>query len=159
MAKLKTGSLFAATAASGGIVAGAPEEMVDALYRFGLNLGIAFQMRDDVLDIMGDSHKLGKPVLKDVQNNTSNIVLIHAKSHANAEQRNVIDSMLYSKWFTATDVKKLMEVLKNQESIQYVSELVSDYAEASRKCLELLPNSTAKDKLEKISYALENRSV
>ncbi|MDG6994608.1 MAG: polyprenyl synthetase family protein [Nitrososphaerota archaeon] len=159
VAKLKTGSLLAATSASGGIVAGAPEEVVDSLYRFGLNLGIAFQMRDDVLDIVGEAQKLGKPVMKDVQNNACNIVLVHAKSNANAEQKNVIDSMVYSKWFTSGDVKKLLKVLKDLGSIEYATKLISKYADASRKCLEVLPNNLARDKLSKLTHALEERKV
>ena len=64
VAKLKTGSLFAATAASGALVGGASDEIVDSMYRFGLNLGIAFQIRDDILDVSGNQAQLGKPVLK-----------------------------------------------------------------------------------------------
>lgn len=60
VAELKTGSLLAATAASGAIVGGAPASLVDAMYRFGLNLGIAFQIRDDILDVMGEEAQLGK---------------------------------------------------------------------------------------------------
>ncbi len=157
VAKLKTGSLLAATAASGGIVAGASEEIVDSLYRFGLNLGIAFQLRDDVLDIVGDTQKLGKPIMKDIQNNACNMVLVHAKSKADAQQRHVIDSMLYSKWFTASDLEKLMKVLKDLHSVEYATSLISGYAEASRKCLEALPKNPARDKLEKLTYALESR--
>lgn len=159
VAKLKTGSLLAATAASGGIVASASNETVDSLYQFGLNLGIAFQMRDDILDIVGDAQKLGKPIMKDIQNNASNIVLINAISNANPQQKNVIDSMLYSKWFTASDLQDLIGVLKTLGSIEYATSMLSSYAEKSRRCLQLLPDNAAKVKLEKLTYALESRKM
>jgi geranylgeranyl diphosphate synthase, type I len=159
VAQLKTGSLFAATAASGAIIAGASDRIVTAMYQFGLSLGTAFQIDDDLLDILGDRHVLGKPVLKDLQNNASNIVLVHAISKANANERHALNSMLYSKWFTAAQVKNLLKILTNLGSIEHAKTLCSTYTKACREQLKVLPSSQAKEKLEKLTYALESRKL
>jgi geranylgeranyl pyrophosphate synthase len=159
VAALKTGSLLAATAASGALVGGAPEKVVDSMYRFGYNLGVAFQIRDDVLDITGDSAKLGKPVLKDLQNNACNIVLIRAIEKADAYQKSQIDSMLYKKWFALEDVKNLMHILNEVKAIEYASKLGAKYAALSRSFLKPLRASPVKEKLAGLTYALEVRKV
>ncbi|MDA4111811.1 MAG: polyprenyl synthetase family protein [Thaumarchaeota archaeon] len=159
VAELKTGSLLAATAASGALVGGATDEIVDAMYRFGLNLGIAFQIRDDILDVSGDSAQLGKPVMKDLQNNVCNIVLINALEMADAYHRSEINSMLYKKWFAISDIKNLRTLLNDLKSIEYASKLSEKYTIVARECLTSISYSPSKDKLIGLTYALETRKV
>lgn len=159
VAALKTGSLFAATAASGALVGGASEKVVDSMYRFGNNLGVAFQIRDDILDLTGDSSKLGKPVLKDIQNNVCNIVLIRAMEKADAYRKNQISSMLYKKWFALSDIKSLLGVLSELKAVEYASKLGEKYTALSRNLLKPLRESPAKDRLIGLTYALEGRKV
>jgi geranylgeranyl pyrophosphate synthase len=157
VASLKTGSLLAATSASGALVGGAADKLVESMYQFGLNLGIAFQIQDDILDITGDQSQLGKPVMKDLQNNVCNIVLINALERSDAYRRNEINSMLYKKWFAVSDVRTLQSLLKELKSIEYASKLAEKYTAASRECLASLGESHAKDKLIGLTYALEMR--
>ncbi len=157
VASLKTGSLLAATSASGALVGGATDKVVESMYQFGLNLGIAFQIQDDILDITGDKSQLGKPVMKDLQNNVCNIVLINALERSDAYRRNEINSMLYKKWFAVSDVRTLQSLLKELKSIEYASKLAEKYTAASRECLASLGESQAKDKLIGLTYALEMR--
>jgi geranylgeranyl pyrophosphate synthase len=159
VAGLKTGSLLAAASASGALVGGASEKVTDAMYRFGYNLGIAFQIRDDILDISGDSSQLGKPVMKDLQNNACNIVLINAMERADTYKQNLINSMLYKKWFALSDVKELLNLLGELKSIEYASRLAEKYTSMSRECLKALRGSATKDRLISFTYALETRKV
>jgi geranylgeranyl diphosphate synthase, type I len=159
VARLKTGSLFAATSASGALVGGASDKVVDSMYQFGLNLGVAFQIQDDILDITGDQSQLGKPVFKDLQNNVCNIVLINALERGDAYRRNQINSMLYKKWFAASDVRNLQSLLREIKSIEYASKLAEKSTAMSRECLSQLRESQAKDKLVGLTYALEARKV
>lgn len=158
IAGLKTGSLFAAAAASGALVGGASQKVVDALYRFGHNLGIAFQIRDDLLDVSGDSAQLGKPIMKDLQNNACNIVLINALEKADPYKQNLINSMLYKKWFGFSDVRHLLRILTELKSINYASKLAEKYTNSSRDCLKVLRESSTKDKLVSLTYMLETRT-
>lgn len=159
VAKLKTGSLLAATSASGALVGGAPDKVIDSMYEFGLNLGVAFQIQDDILDITGDQSQLGKPVMKDLQNNVCNIVLINALQRSDAYHRNQISSMLYKKWFAANDVRNLNNLFRELKSIEYASKLAEKYADISRECLALLRESPTRDKLMGLTTALEMRRV
>jgi geranylgeranyl pyrophosphate synthase len=158
LAELKTGSLFAGSAASGAIAGGAKKKEVEAAYDFGLNLGVAFQIRDDILDMKGNKYATGKPVLKDIQNNATNLVIVHALSKANSFQRHSIDSMMYRKWFALGDVKKLMGVLEELGSIEHSTAVARQYAERARQRLEELPKSPARVMLEGLAEGLETRS-
>jgi geranylgeranyl pyrophosphate synthase len=157
VARLKTGSLLAATAASGALVGGASDSIVDSMYKFGLNLGVAFQIQDDILDITGDASQLGKPVLKDLQNNVCNIVLINALETGDAYRKNQLSSMIYKKWFAISDVRSLQSLLKELKSIDYSSKLAEKYTAASRDCLNQLGDSNVKEKLVALTHALETR--
>jgi len=159
VAGLKTGSLLAAASASGALVGGASEKVIDAMYRFGYNLGIAFQIRDDILDIAGDPSQLGKPVMKDLQNNACNIVLINAMERADIYRQNMLNSMLYKKWFALSDMKELLNLLEELKSIEYASKVAERYTSKSRECLKALRGSATKDKLLSLTYALETRKV
>ncbi len=159
VAGLKTGALMAAASASGAVIGGASERVIDAMYRFGYNLGIAFQIRDDILDITGDSSQLGKPVMKDLQNNASNIVLVNALQRADTYRQNLIHSMLYKQWFALSDMRELQKVLNELKSIEYASKLAEKYTSMSRTCLKTLRASATKDKLLSLTFALEIRQV
>ena len=159
VAGLKTGSLLAAATASGALIGGGSRRIVEAMYRFGYNLGIAFQIRDDILDISGDSVKLGKPIMKDLQNNACNIVLINALEKADPYRQNLINSLLYKRWFGLSEVKDLLRILRESKSINYASRLVEQFTTESRKCLGVLRESATKDRLTSLTYMLETRSA
>ncbi len=80
--RLKTGALLEAAFAAGAILAGAGKESVDALTRAGLLVGMAFQIRDDILDVTGDEKKLGKPVKSDEKNDKTTYVTLFGLERA-----------------------------------------------------------------------------
>lgn len=157
VASLKTGALFAASAASGALAGGGTDRVVQQMHGFGLNLGVAFQMKDDLLDVMGSKEAIGKPVFKDLQNNACNIVLVHALSTADTYQKNIILSLLYRKWFARRDIERLQNTLEDLGSARHASELAEKQLEASRDLLKVLPRSEAKEKLVKLTYSLGRR--
>lgn len=79
---LKTGAIIRSSAVAGAIGAGADEEKIKAVDEFALNLGIAFQIRDDILDVAGDEKTLGKPIGSDAQNNKTTYVSIYGTEKA-----------------------------------------------------------------------------
>lgn len=159
VASLKTGALFAASAASGALAGGATDKVVDQIHRFGLSLGIAFQMKDDLLDVMGSKANMGKPVFKDLQNNACNIVLVHALSHADTFQSNLILSLLYRKWFGQADIERLQETLEALGSARHADELAEKQLATSREMLKVLPSSETKEKLVNLTYSLGSRGA
>ena len=109
------------------------------------------------MDITGDSSRLGKPVMKDLQNNASNIVLINAIQKADAYKQNTIHSTLYKQWFALSDKRDLQRLLGELKSIDYASKLAEKYTSLSRDCLKVLRASATRDKLVSLTFSLEMR--
>jgi geranylgeranyl diphosphate synthase, type I len=158
LAELKTGSLFASAAACGAVVGGGTVKQTDAAYEFGRTLGISFQIRDDILDVVGNEEATGKPLLKDLQNNASNMVLVHALSHADPYQKQAIHSMMYKKWFALQEVQTLMRTLDLLGSIDHSNVVERSYASMAKKSLEAFPQSAARSKLEQLTEGLGTRT-
>ena len=157
LAGLKTGALFGAAATSGGIVGGANQSIVKDLHEFGRNLGISFQMMDDVLDITGKSEEMGKPMLKDIQNNVANIVIIHALLHADPKTRSLIRSLMTKSTYGLVDMVELLGVLDDLGSVEYAANLCRKHAAMARDGLRHLPESDSKRILEQLTGWLDAR--
>jgi geranylgeranyl diphosphate synthase type I len=157
LARLKTGALLGASAASGAIVAGAGPRIVKDMQEYGRNLGIAFQLMDDILDITGESEVMGKPMLKDVQNNAANIVLVHALLHADPKTRNRIRSMMVRSTYGLVDVMELLGVLDDLGSVEYATSLCRKHAAIARGRLKHLPEGNPRRTLEQLTTWLEAR--
>jgi geranylgeranyl pyrophosphate synthase len=157
LAGLKTGALFAAAAASGAIVGGAKPRVVKDMYEFGRNLGIEFQMVDDILDLTGSSAEMGKPMLKDLQNNASNIVVIHALAHSDSRTGSQLMSTMKRSAYGLTDVAELLGMFDDLGSVRFAAELSKKHAALARARLKSLPRGEAKETLERITEWLEAR--
>ena len=86
MIQMKTATMFAGCLKSGGLVAHADEESLQALYDLGIHLGIAFQLADDLLDVYADSKVFGKAVGSDIKDNKKTFIYLKAEELANKEQ-------------------------------------------------------------------------
>ena len=157
VAGMKTGALFAASAASGAVAARADKALVEKMFDFGLSLGIAFQIGDDILDMTGNAETTGKPLFKDVQNNAGNVLLIHALSKADAFQRSAINSLLFKKWFTSLEVERLLSILKELGSFDFATALLSTHTGHCKSLLESLPPSHARNALEELTRTMNIR--
>lgn len=96
MIRLKTAVLLGCALKTGAYVAHAPQETADALYRFGENLGLAFQLQDDYLDVYGEPSKFGKKIGGDILNNKKTYMLISAMRMAEGEEREELARLLNS---------------------------------------------------------------
>ena len=157
LAALKTGALFGAAAASGAIVGGAKPRVVKEMYAFGRDLGVEYQMVDDILDLTGSSDEMGKPMLKDLQNNASNIVVIHALAHADSRTGSSLRSTMARSVFGLGDVTDLLAIFDDLGSVQYATELSQRHAALARSRLRSLPRGEARRTLESITEWLEAR--
>lgn len=98
MIRLKTSVLLACALKMGGLLAGAPSADLEALYDFGEQLGLAFQLQDDYLDVYGDFKVFGKRIGGDILCNKKTYMLINAQLRANSAQRQELEN-----WLAATD--------------------------------------------------------
>jgi geranylgeranyl pyrophosphate synthase len=154
MIGFKTGALFAACAATGGIIGGASRRVINSMYRFGHHFGLAFQIMDDIMDIVGNSSLTGKPALKDLENNASNIVVIHSLSKLNAKEKKTISSLRWRENIPDSSVKKVVSMFEKTGSLEYAMNLASRYNAICRICLRSLPSSRAREKLDRLARAL-----
>ena len=157
LAGLKTGALFGAAAASGAIIGGGKPKVVKDMFDFGRNLGIEFQMVDDILDLTGSTDQMGKPMLKDLQNNASNIVVIHALAHADARTGSVLRSAMARSAYGLSDVVELLGIFDDLGSVEYAADLSKKHAAIARSKLKALPSGHPRRTLEMVTDWLEAR--
>ena len=105
MIRLKTSVLLACALKIGALLADAPQEDADRLYRVGEQMGLAFQLQDDLLDVYGDPKVFGKAIGGDITSNKKTYMLINAFNRANAEQRKELE-----KWVNAHDFDRQEKV-------------------------------------------------
>lgn len=137
MIELKTAVLLAASAKIGAIIGGADDKDSDLLYEFGRNLGLAFQIQDDLLDIYGDVKVFGKIVGGDIISNKKTFMLVKALEIASIEQAKQLHEQFALKEFDPEiKVKKVVD-LYDQLNIKNISErLATDYINTAFSLLE-----------------------
>jgi len=143
MIRQKTAVLLGAALKMGAIIAGAPEEDAENLYQFGINIGIAFQLQDDILDTYGDSKSFGKQIGGDVLANKKTILLVEAFSCAPEEDKLAIERLLAINGQISNeiaeqkikDVKAIYERLNVQER---ASEIMQHYVDQANSYLKKL---------------------
>ena len=137
MIELKTAALLAASAKIGSIIGGADDKDADLLYEFGRNLGLAFQIQDDLLDIYGDVKVFGKIVGGDIISNKKTFMLVKALEIASIEQAKQLHEQFALKEFDPEiKVKKVVD-LYDQLNIKNISErLATDYINTAFSLLE-----------------------
>ena len=114
----KTAALFEGACATGAVLAGAGESTVQALAAYGRNTGIAFQITDDLLDLVGEQDKTGKPVGSDLEHSKLTLSLIHfLKTAGEADKQKVKQILLYKTG--DAERMELLEKLNSRKSIEY----------------------------------------
>ena len=137
MIRLKTAVLIAAGIKGGALAGGAEMKDADLLYDFGLNLGIAFQLRDDYLDVFGTTEKLGKQIGNDIITNKKTFLLIKALELAGAEMKKDLMEMLVETNLPADQkIQRVIDIYKILKINQISNELADSYYSASLQYLE-----------------------
>jgi geranylgeranyl pyrophosphate synthase len=143
---LKTASLFEASARMGALLAGANEQTVDALGKYANNLGLTFQIVDDVLDIMGDPETMGKPAGNDLIQGAGAIIAQNGKKMAH--QMGVAEAVAEA---PAEDpMQAMMARLRESGAVEVAKLQAYEMARRARKALEQVPPSDARDELESL---------
>lgn len=147
MISRKTASLYKASANIGALIGGGSDDEVKALSSYGFLLGLAFQIRDDILGLTADEKVLGKPVGSDVRGGKKTIITCHALSHANPEEREVMLKTLGNKSASINEVFKVVELMGKLGSIDYAEAKARELAMKAKKTLNPLKETDAKKTL------------
>lgn len=128
MIRLKTAVLLACALKVGAMIGGASAADADALYDYGIHIGLAFQLQDDLLDVYGDPKTFGKNIGGDILCNKKTFLLINALSAASEEQRQVMEDWMARKTYDAQEKIAAFTNLYNELSIRDLTERrIEDY--------------------------------
>jgi len=147
----KTGVLYEFSGKAGamlGLNTSDPDHwLVQAISSFASKCGIAFQLQDDILGVVGDEAMLGKPVGSDIREGKRTIILYHAFGNANDAQKNQLMSVFGNEQTSDDDVEQARKLLRDLGAIEYTKELARTYVKESLTHLSEVPPSKYKDLL------------
>jgi geranylgeranyl diphosphate synthase type II len=160
MIRLKTAVLLATSLEIGAIIGGAPVSDSDLLYNYGINLGLAFQLRDDYLDAFGDPKEFGKQIGGDIKCNKKTFLLLNAlKSAEGATAENL------KNWISSSEIadeqakiQAVLDIYRETGSDKRCEEAIQDFFEKSVVCAKQLQiPENKKDILINLAYHLMGR--
>jgi octaprenyl-diphosphate synthase len=137
----KTACLFSACARLGSVVGGAGEETENRMSDFGWNLGIAFQLVDDVLDFTSREKILGKPVGNDLREGKVTLPLIYALESSTSEERKLIETVLADKNYDQVPFLNILQLLHKHKGIERAMERAEFFTNKARAVLATLDDS------------------
>ena len=142
----KTASLIASCCAVGASSSGAPKDVVTCMKEFGENVGMAFQIKDDLFDYGDD--EIGKPLGIDIKEKKMTLPLIYALSKSSWLEKRKIIGIVSSESHKPKKVKEVIEYVKASGGIEYAKESMNRYHQKALTILQDLPDSTYKDSLK-----------
>lgn len=147
MIRLKTAVLTACSLKMGAIVAEAPSSDADHLYEFGINLGLAFQLKDDLLDVYGDPKIFGKKIGGDIVNNKKTYLLIKALKQSAPEQEKELMKWINAAEFNSEEKIEAVKNIYDDLNLKTISEnLIEKYYLAALDCLSAIHVADARKK-------------
>jgi len=153
---MKTASLFAAACQIGAVLGRAPAEEESRLKDAGRNLGMAFQIIDDVLDFTGNTRKMGKSVLLDLAAGRVTLPIIHALGHDGRDSGRLA-GLVRSRSLDEEAGHEVILLLKESGSLDYAFKKAREYSERTDSLLGLFPESPSREALRTLSRFLLDR--
>ncbi|KAJ1946990.1 coq1 putative hexaprenyl diphosphate synthase [Kickxella alabastrina] len=150
---LKTGSLIAKSLRSSAILSNSTDDIVEATYIYGRNLGIAFQLIDDLLDFTVSAAELGKPAGADLELGLATAPVLYAW-----QEFPELGPLVARKFSVDGDVAKAWELVHRSEGIERTRVLARQYMERAAEALRILPPSSARDALERVAMSVLTRT-
>ena len=139
MIRLKTAVLLAASLKMGALSGGSSEKEAQALYDFGINIGLAFQLKDDLLDVYGDESTFGKNIGGDICCNKKTYLLINAINGAKGVQKVELEEWLSQKEFNRREKVTAVTSLYNQLGLKEKTEQkLDEYYQKAIQCLDTI---------------------
>ena len=154
----KTAMLFEAACRVSAVIADATEEQETALSKYGYNLGIAFQMADDLFDYTLQTADFGKEVGADLREGKLTLPVIYALQQAPSDDRDIMIKIIQDQDFSEADFRTLTELLKKYGGLTYTHNMAASYIDTAKKALTVFDSSPTKDTMLDIAeYVLTRR--
>ncbi len=149
----KSAALFSTCCGLGAIESGAGNNQIEAFTDFGLNLGISFQLNDDLLDIVGDENKLGKNSGSDLAKSKPTLAIINLLAKSEQKERQKIVEKLNNGQYSQKDLR---QILKSNGCLEYVRARTDEFGQAAIDSLSTIAESPAKNALIETTKFLIN---
>jgi octaprenyl-diphosphate synthase len=153
----KTASLFSACTRLGAMMGGADEGTEARLDEFAWNLGIAFQLVDDVLDFTSRESILGKPVGSDLREGKVTLPLIYALAEARPEERQLVDRVLKDGSYEHAPLSKIVDFIERYHGIERARERAQSFTEKARSIIRQFPESPYQRALHAVTDLVTER--
>jgi octaprenyl-diphosphate synthase len=140
----KTACLFSVCMRVGAILGGATDEEEKRLSQYGRQLGLAFQIVDDVLDLTASESVLGKPVASDLREGKATMSVIHALERCKPVERRCIETILHDRAFNGVTHADILTILNRYGSLEYASQEAARYADSAAQAICVFPDSEIK---------------
>lgn len=152
----KTAKLFEAATRLGAVICDAPPETEAALAEYGMRIGTAFQLIDDVLDLSGESEQIGKNLGDDIAEGKPTLPLLYAMRHGNAQQKNLIRKAI--ELGGLNDISEVIQAVKETGALDYVRSIAETEAKLACQAIEKLPKNQHYQSLIDLAHFAVNRS-
>ncbi len=151
----KTASLFSACCKVGALLSGANDQEVEALAKYGENLGMAFQIYDDLLDIWGDESILGKPVGSDLKEGIATMPVLYALDES--EEREFIEETLAKRENSNSEVKKAIELISLTQAREKSENTANKYLKEGLEVLKVISKPSIREELKQVGEFVVGR--
>jgi geranylgeranyl diphosphate synthase type II len=157
MIEMKTGRMVSVTLEIGALLGGGKRIEVDALRRFGYHIGRAFQIQDDLLDVIGDE-RFGKKIGGDIVEGKKTFLLLQALRMAKQKERSILERVMLGRGVASKEVEAVKKIYEKCGAVECAKKEVRKHVVEARRALENLQPSGAKDMLHWLAGMLQDRS-
>lgn len=159
MIRLKTSELLANALRIGAYIAGANEQQQNALYEYGIHLGLAFQIQDDILDVYGDPATFGKAIGGDICCNKKTYILLTALQRADNETRSELEQWLKTNDKSVQKIQAVTHIYTRTGAREVCEAVMQAYTREALSALDTLPQTDATHQLRQLAEKLVQRKV
>lgn len=157
MIQKKTSALFMLAAEGGSILGGGTEDQNIGLRNYGKYLGLAFQIRDDFLDMSSDVNTLGKDIGNDIRNGKKTLIAVHSINNASGSDKQLIDEIFGNNNASEEDIKKVYKLFTDIGSLDYAKKTAYKFCDEAKKSINILNDTDAKNVLIELADYSINR--
>ncbi|MBN2414070.1 polyprenyl synthetase family protein [candidate division KSB1 bacterium] len=154
----KTAELFSVACYVGSILGGGSEEQINAMKLYGKKVGRAFQIQDDLLDVISEEAVLGKDIGSDIEENKKTFLVVHALENADEDQKQKLHFILNKKRITAKDVRDVIDIFRQTNTITATRNIIENCLNDAKKTLLPLPDNSAKHHLNELLDTIAKRN-
>jgi len=158
MIEKKTGRLFELACEAGAILGNGTPQQILACKQFGAQLGRAFQLQDDLLDVVGDEKTIGKDVGSDLKEGKNTFLMIHARSHGTPQQRERLQELCARHSLEQVTLQEIISTFWEIGTLTAAQQEIDASIADARKQLQRLPASSAKSNLEQLIQKIVTRN-